>query len=409
MLRVGGMRWLKAPHIGTISALFANVAGVEYEQMFAAVAGTIDYELERVRSACWAEMREIAVRTARDAHRVMELAREGNARGDWKAAGFASHEAWIAEGCRTGHRTAKVVAETSEALAELPHLEEGVRTGELTLEQVAAAAPNARPETDAELARTAVGKRPSEIARVARTLNPPKVADDQALYRRRKLSMKWIDGGRELVFSGQLPLEQGVIFENSIWEAAKALRAADKRNGETLAWQQYTADALVTLVRRDDANPAGRATRRSPATVVVHLSEDGTPPLLEGSGPMSFETAERQACDSRRLFIKPKDSDIVHTHMGRCSSDAQFRALIKRSGHCQYPGCTWGRELEAHHMRPAAQGGKTETGNLVLECGRHHQYIHDHGIRVNGTGANPIYTDARGRRITADRPHAPPG
>ena len=46
-------------------------------------------------------------------------------------------------------------------------------TGALTLDQAAAAAKHATPETDAEIARIAVGRAPSEIARVARTLVPP--------------------------------------------------------------------------------------------------------------------------------------------------------------------------------------------------------------------------------------------
>ena len=66
-------------------------------------------------------------------------------------------------------------------------------------------------------------------------------------------------------------------------------------------------------------------------------------------------------------------------------------------------------DLEAHHMNPWALGGQTVTDALTLECPRHHKYIHDHGIRVTGTGKNPIYTSADGRLITATQPHAPPG
>ena len=94
---------------------------------------------------------------------------------------------------------------------------------------------------------------------------------------------------------------------------------------------------------------AGGGVRRSPATLIVHLSEDG-PALLEGAGPLSPETAERLACDARRLTIKPSGRDLVHSRVGRCASYAQQRALHKRSAHCQYPGCTAARELEAHHV-----------------------------------------------------------
>ena len=73
---------------------------------------------------------------------------------------------------------------TSEALRDLPALDEALSTGALTLDQVAAAAPFATPETDDELARVAVGKAPAQIALVARTLAPPRVEDDAELYSR---------------------------------------------------------------------------------------------------------------------------------------------------------------------------------------------------------------------------------
>ena len=110
------------------------------------------------------------------------------------------------------------ITRTSDALRKLPALDEAMGRGELTLDQVAAAAGVATPETDAELARIAVGKAPGEIARAPRASSCRRVvADDQALYERRALSMTWTGDGRELTFSGSLPLEQGVAFEQAIW------------------------------------------------------------------------------------------------------------------------------------------------------------------------------------------------
>ena len=110
-------------------------------------------------------------------------------------------------------------------------------TGALTLDQVAAAVPFATPESDAEIARIAIGKAPSQISRQARTIVPPKVADDQELYQRRALRMTWTNGGRELAFSGQLPLEQGAAFEQAIRERrqAAARRRQEARHPPRLA------------------------------------------------------------------------------------------------------------------------------------------------------------------------------
>ena len=189
----------------------------------------------------------------------------------------------------------------------------------------------------------AVGQAPSLIGVAARRLVPPVVADDAALYARRSLRMVWTRGRRELVLSGRLPLELGVVFEQAIWDIAKTQRAADTRDGVVLDWQQSAADALVALA----SNPP--AVRRSPATVIVHLSDDEAP-LLEGAGPISPETAERLGCDARRLTIQRRGGDLVHSRVSRCASYAQMRALYKRSHHCQYPGCNAARELKAHHL-----------------------------------------------------------
>ena len=96
------------------------------------------------------------------------------------------------------------------------------------------------------------------------------------------------------------------------------------------------------------------------------------------------------------------------SRVGRCASYAQLRALHKRSDHCQYPGCTAVRELEAHHLIPDEHGGRTELDNLILLCPRHHKLLHDHHIRTSGNAEQPAFEDETGRAITTNQPHAPP-
>jgi len=351
------------------------------------------------------ELRALCEQEARIKQRVTQIVREAEDDEDWRAAGCSSSAQWLAQIASSDYRTAARITSTSAALGSLPALDRALSTGVMSLDQVAAAAQYATPQTDVALARAAVGKAPSQISLAARTLAPPKLEDDQALYERRALSMTWTRGKRELAISGRLPLEQGAAFEQAIWNIAKPQRAHDKQNGTVLEWQQSAADALVTLARSGGSDGG---VRRSPATLIVHLSDDA-PPLLEGAGPLSRETAERLACDARRLTIKPRGRDLVHSRVGRCASYAQQRALYKRSdGHCQYPGCTTTRELEAHHLTPVEHGGRTELDNLILLCPRHHKHLHDHHIHTTGHGQQPAFQDQAGRAITTNQPHAPP-
>jgi HNH endonuclease len=375
------------------------------ERMFATEGGTVDWNLERRRERRRCRLRELAEQEARNAQEVTQIVREADDDADWQAAGCSSSAQWYAQVCSSDHRSAVRVTRTADALRTLPALDHAMATGALGLDQVAAAVEFATPATDAELARVAVGKAPSAIGVVARTLAPPPVEDDHAIYQRRALIMTWTRGRRELAFSGRLPLEQGAAFEQAIWSIAKTQRAVEKQAGRILDWQQSAADALVTLARSSGIDRGG--VRRSATMLIVHVSDDA-PPTLEGAGPLSRETAERLSCDARRLTIARRGRDLVHSRVGRCASYAQQRALHKRAGHCQYPSCTASRELEAHHLTPVELGGKTELENLILLCPRHHKLLHDRHIRTSGHGDEPVFMSEGGRAITTNQPHAPP-
>ena len=158
-----------------------------------------------------------------------------------------------------------------------------------------------------------------------------------------------------------------------------------------LEWQQYTADALVTLARQAGSDDSGA--RRSPTTLIVHLSDDAA---AAARRRRADQPRDSRATRMRRTppHHQAQGRDLVHSRVGRCASYAQQRALHKRSGgHCQYPGCTAARELEAHHLTPAEYGGRTELDNLILLCPRHHKHLHDHHIHTNGTADHPAFAD----------------
>jgi hypothetical protein len=193
--------------------------------MFEAVGRTVDQLLERRRAARRRELVSICEQQARLAQRVTQIVREADDEEDWRAAGCSSSAQWLAQISSSDYRSAQRITRTSSALRSLPALDQALSRGALSLDQVAAAAEYPTPGTDAELARIALGRAPSEIALAARTIVPPTLDDDEALYERRALSMSWTRGRRELCLSGRLPLEQGAAFEQAIWQIAKAQRA----------------------------------------------------------------------------------------------------------------------------------------------------------------------------------------
>ena len=126
--------------------------------MFATLDGTVDQALEREREACRRRLGEISEQAARIDQQLTEIVRAADDRGDWRAAGCSSSAQWLAQIYSSDYRTAARITRTSDALRNLPALDHAMSSGALTLDQVAAAAEFATPETDAELARIAVGK-----------------------------------------------------------------------------------------------------------------------------------------------------------------------------------------------------------------------------------------------------------
>ena len=373
--------------------------------MFATLDGTVDQERERRREARRCELRSLCEQEARIKARVTEIVREADDDEDWKAAGCSSSAQWLAQIASSDYRSAKRITSTSEALRSLPALDQALGAGVLTLDQVAAAAEFATPASDAELARVAVGKPPSEIAVAARTLAPPKLEDDQTLYQRRSLSMTWTRGRRELAISGRLPLEQGAAFEQAIWNIAKTQRAADKQAGTVLEWQQSAADALVTLARQNGGSDGG--VRRSPTTLIVHLSDDAPPAA------------------GRRRADQPRDRPTAH--LRRTPPHHQAAAVATSCTHAS----------DAAPPTPATRAPQTLSALPVPRLQRRPRTRspppHPRRARRRDRARQPhpalppppqtaprpphphqrhrrpaAFEDAAGRPITTNQPHAPP-
>lgn len=90
----------------------------------------------------------------------------------------------------------------------------------------------------------------------------------------------------------------------------------------------------------------------------------------------------------RRVVAAIRDSSGAVLNFGRTRrlvSPAQRRALAICDGCCQYPSCTRGQALEAHHVRHWAAGGRTDLDNLILLCRFHHLAIHEDIAAVTGS------------------------
>ena len=105
--------------------------------MFALREGTLDHALDGRRGARRRRLREIREQTAQLAQEVTQIVRDAEDEDDWRAAGCSSSAQWLAQIYDADYRAAERITRTSDALRELPVLDEAMSNGELSLDQAA--------------------------------------------------------------------------------------------------------------------------------------------------------------------------------------------------------------------------------------------------------------------------------
>ena len=390
------------------------IHGLVYEQMFAPEstlaqvvrsAPSIDQLEQRVLAAhalvAWAQhelCRAVAAHARTAAHRLDGARDEA----DWLARRLALEPA-----------TARRITEVAEKLDDLPALASLLATGELSLDQTAAAAAFATPALDDEIAETARGLTPAQIETLGDELFPPEPKDDATLVRERRLDLRWVDRRRVLRISGRLPLEQGLIFEGAIRrladEHAPIVDEAAGGLGRTTEPNTYAARCADVLVSLAEAANIEAKLDPERASIILHL-RPGAPPHLEHAGIVSKAVAERLACDARVQAITLKPDGTAHaTRLTRTAPDALLRVLRERDRTCRFPGCTATRHLHTHHKWHWFHQGPTTEDNLLLLCGRHHRFVHEHGWHVTGPNHALRFHRPDGTTLRAGpTAHAPP-
>ena len=270
--------------------------------MFAAVDEAVGAALAVRREGRRRELVSLFAEQARLAQRVTQLVREADDDADWRAAGCSSSAQWLAQLSSSDHRTAVRITQTSAALAESagarPRAEHGrvdARPGRRRR--------RVRDTRERCRARACRGRQAAERDRAGR-------AHARAARGRRR---------RGAVRAARAEHDVDARSARAVSErpaAARAGRRSSSRRSGTSPSSSAPPTSRPAASSTGSSRPPTRSShspntrggerggvRRSPTTLIVHLSDDA-PPMLEGAGPLSPETAERLACDARRLTIK---------------------------------------------------------------------------------------------------------
>ncbi len=202
------------------------------------------------------------------------------------------------------------------------------------------------------------------------------------MWERRRLGLQWNLDSSELRFGGHLPGAEGKILEQAVRSRADRLPA----NPETGLFDDYPnrlADGLVELA----ATSTTCGGEPEPPVVMLTVNADLEALTSETSGVaelaagpvLASETARRLACDAIVEAAVYDDHRMVGVgRKTRTIPGWLRRQLWARDGGCQFPGCPHLRFVYGHHIQHWADGGSTNLDNLILLCGYHHRFLHEH-------------------------------
>lgn len=326
-------------------------------------------------------------------------------------AGARSLAACVAWKAGASPANARAVAAVARRADEFPRCVAGLRSGLLSLDQVAVVAERAVDGSDAHYADLAEVATVSQLRTALKFAprpkpDPPsepersvtKITDDEFAYWRIKLPH--VDAA---VVDAALQSHLDALVAE--WRRAQEL--SDGSVSATAPPFPTVADAFLRLVTAGwdadvAARPHGQRTR-----VVVHVDADTQVGSLH-LGPMLTDAERRYlCCDATFEVWFERDGTTIGC--GRESREIPRRlrlALERRDRGCVVPGCGSTRGLHAHHLVHWEDGGPTELHNLALVCPFHHRQHHRGSITIRGPG--DTVTDHAGRTLDGSSVARPP-
>jgi hypothetical protein len=346
------------------------------------------------------------------AGRIVLLAGELDRREGWRDEGATSVETWLAERCNVSAATARAWAHVGARLFDLPHLAEGLSSGELSFDQVRAVVDAATPEADAAWRARAAECSVRQLADLAKDEAAASAPPAPGPGDHEKRSVRFNDTCRTM--TAQLPPEAYAEVRAGLESRARQFPS----DGET-PWDQRLADALVSLVRGGGAGTrpkgdTGDEPAPSPYVVVAHvplatlLDEDSAlGGELERRGLVDAEVVRRLACDA--TLVVALDDDVGRTmYEGRARRDptpTQRRELWRRDRHCRFPGCANATFVNPHHIRWWRRDrGPTDLDNLALLCEHHHHLMHSKQWTASGNANEELTFVGPSGRVMTSRP-----
>ena len=326
------------------------------------------------------------------------------------ATGARSVAALVAWKLGTSSANAHTITTIAGRLEQFPRCAQGMREGQLSLDQVGVIAARAAEGSDEHYAQLAAVATVNQL-RTAVTLEPrpdpePRPEPQRSITTTAtEVSTSW---------RITLPHDEAALFDAALKSHHDALIGEWKADHDTGGTEQSpplpsTVDGFLRLIEAGWDADAARRPHGAHTTVVVHLDIERRAAALH-LGPL-LTGAERRylTCDATcEVWLERHGQPIGAGRSTRTISRRLRRALEHRHPACVVPGCGATRGLHAHHIRHWEDGGPTELANLVLVCPFHHRAHHRGLITITGPADDLEVTDTEGRRLSTRSLARPP-
>lgn len=337
--------------------------------------------------------------------RIVELTVRALADDDWQGAGTLSPAHWLTIQLGVEPRVAKRIVEIARRIVEFPVLRSTFGRGELSIDQVWEVTAKAPAWADGFITEFATNATVRQLRRMIRDEHFDGDPDDPdpapAPESGERFSFGW-DEHSAFTLSARGGADRGMLFDAAINEARDHLFRAGHTD---VTWW----DALDEMCRRSMSTASPE--RRDGFKMFVHVDTDSGAVNLSNGVPVPPAVFEYLFCSGQVQPVWERDHVPVGVGRSQRIVPDRLRRLVEyRDQGCRVPGCT-ATHVEVHHIVFWADGGPTDTWNLVSTCRKHHRDVHHGRLTITGNADRPDgleFRDASGRLIDQHARPVPP-
>jgi hypothetical protein len=354
--------------------------------------------------------------------RFLALIAELDRRQPWADWGVKSCAHWLNWQCAIDLGAAREKLRVAHAIEKLPCIAKAMAEGKLSYSKVRALTRIADEANEGQLLKIALYGTASHVEKLVRSYRRAMDAKEltrEAIQQRDQSLTCFTDTDGSLVIRGRLPAEIGALFRKALEMAEDSILvknvSAETYFDEKHHGRKRRVEALALIAERFLATGPQDLSGGDRQQIVVHVDAQTLKHghagrcELEHGPSVAAESARRLACDASLVaIIENEQGEPLNVgRKTRTIPPAIRRALNSRDRGCRFPGCTFTRYVDGHHVKHWAHGGDTKLANLVTLCRFHHRLVHEGRVVVQTLDDGAFrFVRPDGKSFDSPVPHA---